>query len=368
MSSTTTVTPPSTATSLSAQQSTSFNQNVSRGPCTDNCTEESTGNSSVVFVAKDVANNVVLNLNVDAYMGDKRLNSSFNFEKWLEDLHRFLSSPSKPQTEEIKPSPICELAGNSILLKSLFCPDDSLSTADKIRFPNLMNLTRLLAPAIIANLTTSLNLTEVVAGNGTEFLNHQSNISSETSTESTVSTSTESSTSIFHSQNVSTTLVTSNLSDVPLPTVLNSSLESFMLAMRNLTELLKDSKMSDLISAVNNLNHSVPEGFLESLIQSNNSDDGRFFNKSPLKNDVIDAVTTQAPTSTFSATPSTTVQHDIFAKNFWKANKRNPVRKLQRVAGPGLGIIPSIRLPLRTKVKPVSNIFSSLAKPAASRQ
>jgi hypothetical protein len=231
-----------------------------------------------------------------------------------------------------------------------------------------MNLTRLLAPAIIANLTTSLNLTEVVAGNGTEFLNHQSNISSETSTESTVSTSTESSTSIFHSQNVSTTLVTSNLSDVPLPTVLNSSLESFMLAMRNLTELLKDSKMSDLISAVNNLNHSVPEGFLESLIQSNNSDDGRFFNKSPLKNDVIDAVTTQAPTSTFSATPSTTVQHDIFAKNFWKANKRNPVRKLQRVAGPGLGIIPSIRLPLRTKVKPVSNIFSSLAKPAASRQ
>ena len=368
----TTETPPST--SLSAQS-------VTRSPCTENCSEESTQqatdrkDSSVVLVAKDVANNVVVHLNVNAYMDNKKLNSSFNFEKWLEDLNRFLSSPStssKPHTEEIKPSPMCEVAGNSILLKSLFCSNESLSTAEKMRFHNLMNLTRRLAPAIIANLTTAMNLTEVAQTvNEIESLSHQP----ETSTESVVSLSTESSTakstvieqqnstSFFDSQNGLTTLVSSNFSDVPLPTVLNGSLESFML---NLTELLKDAQMNDLLSAVNHLNHAIPEGFLENLIRSNHSEDAELFNQSAAGNDVKDAVTTQVPTSTFPATAP--VEYDIFQKNFWITNRRNPVRKLQRVAGPGLGILPSIRIPLRTTAKPVSNIFSFLAKPAARRQ
>jgi hypothetical protein len=373
----TTETPSST--SLSAQS-------VTRSPCTENCTEESTQqatdskDSSVVLVAKDVANNVVVHLNVNAYMDNKKLNSSFNFEKWLEDLNRFLSSPStssKPHTDqEIKPSPMCEVAGNSILLKSLFCSNELLSTAEQMGFPNLMNLTRRLAPAIIANLTTAMNLTEVAQTvNEIESLSHQPNAINETSTESVVSLSTESSTakstvieqqnstSFFDSQNGLTTLVSSNLSDDPLPTVLNGSLESFML---NLTELLKDTQMNDLISAVNHLNHAIPEGFLENLIRSNHSEDAEFFNQSAVGNDVKDAVTTQVPTSTFPATAP--VEYDIFQKNFWITNRRNPVRKLQRVAGPGLGILPSIRIPLRTTAKPVSNIFSFLAKPAARRQ
>ena len=42
---------------------------------------------------------------------------------------------------------------------------------------------------------------------------------------------------------------------------------------------------------------------------------------------------------------------------------------LQRVAGPGLGIIPSIRVPtLRTTAKPISSIFRFVAKPAATRR
>lgn len=138
--------------------------------------------------------------------------------------------------------------------------------------------------------------------------------------------------------------------------------------MENLTEQLKDTQLTDVISAVNRLSQNISEGFLESLIQNNNSNSGVFFSQ-PVKFESVkeDVITTQEHTSISSTMIPTTEVHDVLQKDFWKINKRNPIKKLQRVADAGRVIPPSFGLSWRGTMKPVSNIFRFFAKPAVGR-
>ncbi|KAI9560170.1 hypothetical protein GHT06_014181 [Daphnia sinensis] len=345
---------------------------VNGNPNVKNCTEHAV-HSSISSVTHNVVNKVIFQMNMTADMGNQ-LNSSFILDKWSEVMNQFLSSQLKAHQEEIQSSAICEAAGDSVLLKSLLCSNQSNSTKEE-RLPNLVQFIRHLAPAIIANLTKVMNLTEIQNSNVTEFeINHSSTTPSvkETSTESTVPISTESTTmSTLLMQhftesfllNLSTASV-NNGSVSPLPT-LNISLESLM---ENLTEQLKDTPLTDVISAVNRLSQNIPEGFLENLIQNNNSNSDVFFHH-PIKVDSVkeDLATTQEHTSTSSTMIPTTEVHDVLQKDFWKTNRRSPFKMLQRVAGAGRVIPLSIGLSWRGTMKPVSSIFRSFAKPAAIR-
>lgn len=363
--STTSTTPlPTTSSSLNFLT----NLIVNGHPYIKNCTEHVVhSSSSIASVTNNVANKIIFQMNMTADMGNQ-LNSSFHLEKWSEALNQFLSfSHLKTQREEIQSSAICEAAGDSILLKSLLCSNQSLSTKGE-RFPNLMQLIRHLAPSIIANLTTAMNVTEFQNSvNVTEFEINQ------TSTESTIPIPTESTTMSTllmqrFTESFLLNLSTSAFNNVPvspLPTVLNISLESLM---ENLTEQLKDTQLTDVISAVNRLSQNISEGFLESLIQNNNSNSGVFFSQ-PIKFESVkeDVITTQEHTSTSSTRIPTTEVHDVLQKDFWKINKRNPIKKLQRVADAGRVIPPSIGLSWRGTMKPVSSIFRFFAKPAVGR-
>ncbi|XP_045035241.1 serine-rich adhesin for platelets-like isoform X1 [Daphnia magna] len=363
--STTSTTPlPTTSSSLNFLT----NLIVNGHPYIKNCTEHVVhSSSSISSVTNNVTNKIIFQMNMTADMGNQ-LNSSFHLEKWSEALNQFLSfSHLKTQREEIQSSAICEAAGDSILLKSLLCSNQSLSTKGE-RFPNLMQLIRHLAPSIIANLTTAMNVTEIQNSvNVTEFEINQ------TSTESTIPIPTESTTMSTllmqrFTESFLLNLSTSAFNNVPvspLPTVLNISLESLM---ENLTEQLKDTQLTDVISAVNRLSQNISEGFLESLIQNNNSNSDVFFSQ-PIKFESVkeDVITTQEHTSTSSTMIPTTEVHDVLQKDFWKINKRNPIKKLQRVADAGRVIPPSFGLSWRGTMKPVSSIFRFFAKPAVGR-
>ncbi|XP_059350161.1 serine-rich adhesin for platelets-like isoform X2 [Daphnia carinata] len=332
-----------------------------------NCTEHVVhSSSSVTSVTDDVVKKVIFQMNMTADMANQ-LNSSFHFEKWSEALNQFLSSHLKIQQKEIQSSIICEAAEDSILLKSLLCFNQSPKGE---HFQNLMQLIKHLAPAIIANLTTAMNQTEIQNSvNVTDFeINHSSMTPSgkETSTESTVPISTESTTMStllmqHFTESFLLNLTTSFSNRPPLPTVLNISLESLM---ENLTEQLKDTQLTDVISAVNRLSQNIPESFLENIIQNNNSNSDTFFGQPVSFESVKDVIIPQEQTST---TMPTTEAHNVLEKDFWKTNRRNPFKTLQRVAGAGRVIPPSIGLSWRRTMKPVSSIFRSFAKPAVVR-
>lgn len=106
--------------------------------------------------------------------------------------------------------------------------------------------------------------------------------------------------------------------------------------MVNLTELLKDVNADDIVSAVSSLNHTVPDGFLEELLENNLNSE--HFTTTSNSEDIY-------PDTSTDTSKSTTIKSgnfDIYDKNFWNVDKRNPVKALQRKAAPRLNSVPSV--------------------------
>lgn len=349
---------------------TNVNPMVNGHPYVRNCTEHVMNPSSSVSSVTNVVTNDV-QVNVTAGMGDKKQNFSFHLEKLSEALNLLVASYPEIKEEEIQPSAICKAARDSILLKSLFCLNQSPSAMKEKRIPNVIQLIRHLAPAIIANLTAGMNLEVKDSANGTGFEIDGSSVTPSTA-ESTIPMSTERTTRskilTQHSTesfllNLSTTLL-SNVSMSRLPTVLNISLESLM---ENLSEQLKETQLTDVISAVNRLSHDVPAGFLESLIQNNSSEVVYFSETVKVEGVKEEMISTEEHTSTSSTTKPTTEVHDVLQMDFWKTNRRNPVKMLQRKARTGVGSLPTIGRYWRDTTKSISNLFRPFAKPAMAR-
>ena len=107
--------------------------------------------------------------------------------------------------------------------------------------------------------------------------------------------------------------------------------------MVNLTELLKDVNADDIVSAVSSLNHTVPDGFLEELLENNLNSE--HFTTTSNSEDIYPSDTS---TDTSKSTTIKSGNFDIYDKNFWNVDKRNPVKALQRKAAPRLNSVPSV--------------------------
>lgn len=308
-------------------------------------------NPSVAFNVKDVVNSIVIQLNINGQMTDgEMVNTTLNFTKLIGDLDQFLNKRhSESPRNEMKPSAICEAAGDSILLKSLFC---SPSTAEHEKIPALLELTKRLAPEIIANLTEALNSTEVFDND------NQTDSSTESSTMSTVLM--EHFTTLLNSVNVSTSSeVTSNWSFLT-----NTTEISMQALMVDLSRQLQNATLSrNLVSAVSLLNITVPSGWLESLIE--NTDHNNSTDQIDFDNKIHKVITTTeaVPTTVEQRTSPTTTspkEIDVLNKDFWKT-RANPVKPLQRESGPSLKTIPVIGRRWRTVVPP-SSLYRPLPK------
>ena len=336
-----------------------------------NCTGETSGNPSVVISAKDVANSLVIQLK-NAHLEDQKGASSINFTNLFGQIGRFLSFLPQQNDEEL--SPMCEAAGNSTLLKSLFCPNQ-LSSAEKKNFPNLMKHAKHLAPAIIANLTEAMNLIEAESDEDISAEAHSNETDSLFTLSSIPAASKTSpiwihSSKFFNYENGSTTLV-ANFSFSPFATLPNTTSapetdvnmgNSIPINMRNfmanLTDLLRGKHLDHAVPAVHFLNHTIPGDLLDSLL-SNDSGLEELFNKSKGEENAESIMKEVTPVTT--STTDDPTETNVLHKNFWKSDRRHPIKGLQRIAGPRLQKIPSIGRRWRT-MSPASSLFRPFPK------
>ncbi len=339
-----------------------------------NCTGERSENPTVVISTKDVANGAVIQLNIsNAHVADQKDGSFFHFQTLFGQLGRILNFWPQARDES---SIMCKAAGNSTLLKSLFCPTRTDSSDKRRHFSKLINYAERLAPAILANLTEAMNLTDE------ESDEEISDLSDETEQSNSFSLSDNSTSSFwmyfskfFNYENGSTTSFTANFSAHPLTTTLSNvsvvpetainirseAPTNSGSSMINPSDLLSRTHSSHVISAVNSLNRSVVEELLDSIL-NNSSVHDELFNKSRGK---------EIAMSTIKVTPTptpTTAEHtepNVLHKNFWKTDRKHPIKGLQRIAGPRLQKIPSIGRRWRT-MSPSSSIFRPRAQMAGS--
>lgn len=273
------------------------------------------------FSVDDLASHSAVQQLSDEVLTDSKVDLTLNVEQRIGDSVPLIRRPLDPLNQNSKVSAICEAAGNSVLLQSIFCPNPPLSAEDKNHFPSLIKQIQHLAPAIIANLTAAMNLAQHDR-NSTLTNNHPS---------TPISDDLHLTTTSLPELNV--TMYADLVSNWSFDS--NSTDAHVQLLMADLSKKLQGLH-GDFISAIDSLNLTVPVDFLDNLLgeTSNNVDETvKEFDK--------ESHTTEQTTK---ASPTTLdyEETNILNKNFWKSHRRSPVKSLERQAGPALQNIPAI--------------------------